>query len=255
MDKFAYKNFRELNYKVYIRAFNNFPIADWAVSAYQGFKENQANIVFFEDIEEVPTSKYNIVVTFIEETNKYLQRFGIDPKQAINIPKELRDYKWLKRDVQWTTMGFLKAHPDVFKFPLFVKPDGRAKEFVAGVVSKPELLPIYFNAINDETRVLTSSIIDIVSEYRTYIIDGQIRGCKWYLGDHLVFPDAAFIKEAVDTYKSAPAGYSMDFAVLKDGSTVLVECNDGWSLGNYGLDHTVYSKLLATRWREMFKNI
>jgi hypothetical protein len=55
--------------KVYIQAMNNFPIADWAVSAYLGFKEKQSNIIFFEDIEEVPASRNNIVVAFIEDTD------------------------------------------------------------------------------------------------------------------------------------------------------------------------------------------
>lgn len=243
-----------MNYKIYIQALNNFPVADWAVSAYQGFRDRGADIVFFEDIEEVPTSKYNIVVAFIEDTNKYFERFGIPPKKALNIPKELEGKKWLGRGIDRMSMGAFKENAHKLQFPLFVKPDGRAKEFVAGVVSKPELVPYFFKDVPDTSPLLLSTSIDIVSEYRCYIINGEIRGVKWYLGDHLVFPDGEFIKGAVAQYKSAPAGYSLDVGVLKDGSTVLIECNDGWSLGNYGLDPSVYAKLLATRWIEIFKS-
>ena len=62
-----------MTYKVYIQAQNNFPIADWAVSAYMGFRAKQSDIYFFEDINEVPISKYVILVASIENTNIYLK--------------------------------------------------------------------------------------------------------------------------------------------------------------------------------------
>jgi hypothetical protein len=43
----------------------------------------------------------------------------------------------------------------------------------------------------------------------------------------------------------------MDFGVLEDGSTVLVECNDGWSIGNYGLCHLKYYQMLKDRWLQI----
>lgn len=59
------------------------------------------------------------------------------------------------------------------------------------------------------------------------------------------------VDAAVIDYKSAPAGYALDFGVTRDGRTLLVEINDGYALGCYGLQHNLYAKLLEARWAEM----
>ena len=55
---------------VYIQAANKFPFDDWACDAYLGWRDNGANIKLYEDIEDVPTNKYSIVVGCIEDTMK-----------------------------------------------------------------------------------------------------------------------------------------------------------------------------------------
>jgi len=237
-----------MNYKVYIQSVNNFPISDWAVSAYLGFKEKQMNIVFFEDIEEVPVSKFNIVVAYIEDTNKYLAKLGLGPKIALNIPDEL--LKYAGREVRYMTMGEFKKET---KVPIFVKPNRRSKEFVAGVIRKLSSKTIFFDEVEDDTPVLVSEVVDFVSEYRGYVINGELKGIKHYLGDFRVFPDMKVVDAAIADYTTQTAGYSIDFGITSDGRTLLIECNDGWSLGNYGLDDTTYSTLLTKRWLEMMK--
>ena len=242
-----------MNYKIYIQSLNNFPIADWAVSAYQGFRDKQANIIFFEDIEEVPVSKANIVVAFIEDTNKYLEKLGLPPKQALNIPWQLKREAYLKRRIESCTMRIVIENNTSEHWPLFIKPDGKAKEFVAGVVKNQRDATLYFNNIPLDTKILCSEVVDFVSEYRCYIINGVLKGMKHYLGDPFLVPNKDKVLQMIADYTEAPAGYSLDVGILSTGETVLVECNDGWSLGNYGLDHSIYSTLLATRWREMIK--
>jgi len=238
-----------MTYKVYIQSVNNFPISDWAVSAYLGFKEKQMNIIFFEDIEEVPVSKFNIVVAYIEDTNKYLAKLGLGPKTALNIPDEL--LKYAGREVRYMTMGEFKKET---KVPIFVKPNRRSKEFGAGVITKLSSKTIFFDEVEDDTPVLVSEVVDFVSEYRGYVINRELKGIKHYLGDFRVFPDMKIVDAAIADYKTQTAGYSIDFGITSDGRTLLVECNDGFSLGNYGLEDTTYSTLLTRRWLEMMKN-
>ena len=64
-------------------------------------------------------------------------------------------------------------------------------------------------------------------------------------------PDPGVIKRAVRDYKTAPAGYSLDFGVTDTDKTLLIEVNDGYALGSYGLFHVDYAKLLAARWAEL----
>ena len=238
-----------MNYKIYIQAFNNFPIADWAVDAYLGFKQKQADIYFFENIEEVPVSKNVILVAFIEDTNKYLNKLGLPPKHALNIPVELM--KYAGREIRYMSMKEFKQDR---KLPIFVKPNRRSKEFGAGVITKEESRQMFFNDVTDDTPVLVSDVVDFVSEYRGYVIDKELKGIKHYLGDFRIFPDIGIIDQAIKDYTTQPVGYSIDFGVTGDGRTLLVECNDGWSLGNYGLDHVTYSTLLARRWLQLIQN-
>lgn len=253
-----------MNYKIYIQSLNNFPIADWAVSAYMGFREKQANIVFFEDIEEVPPSPQNIVVAFIEDTNKYFAKLELPPKKAINIPPKLEP--WAKRRIARTTMKELRGNK--INFPVFVKPDRYAKEFVAGVVKDRKSVDLFFKDIKDETPILLSSVVEFTTEWRAYVIDGKIKGFKNYIGDFFEMPDQKWVRDTITHYQEigAPSAYAIDFGVaytgqvsevgmgrLRHKETQLIEVNDGWSLGNYGLSDVTYSTLLATRWREIMR--
>ena len=62
------------------------------------------------------------------------------------------------------------------------------------------------------------------------------------------------IAQAIRSLESAgesTAGYALDFGVLADGRTALVEWNDGFSLGSYGLEGGLYTELILARWCEL----
>jgi hypothetical protein len=244
-----------MNYKIYIESLNNFPAQEHGVSALMGFRARQADIILFEDIEEVPVRKENIVVACIETTNKYFEKLGLTPKMALNIPHEIQ--KYADRNITRSNMGGLRHAVSIGarEFPFFIKGNGRAKHFVPGVVKTKDNFNLFFNDVSDLEPVLVSEVVDFVSEYRTYICKGEVLGIKHYLGDIWKFPNPQTILSAIGDYKPAPEGYSMDFGITEDGRTLLVECNDGWSLGNYGLEDNKYCKLLSARWLELMKTI
>lgn len=233
--------------KVFIQSLNNVPTDDWGFAAYLGFRQRQMDIIFYEDIMEVPNSRENIVVGCIEDTKKFWERLNISIPEPLNIPISLQPY--CDRNVLYTSVG--KVRNDI-KYPFFIKPYN-LKEFVPGVVKNDWEMNAFYNLPID-TPVMISEVVDFVSEYRTFVCDAQILGVKHYLGDHTVFPDGNIIKEMIATYTDAPSAYSLDVGVTKEGKTLLVECNDGWSLGNYGLDGIPYTKLLCKRWLEILKN-
>jgi hypothetical protein len=66
--------------------------------------------------------------------------------------------------------------------------------------------------------------------------------------------DEAVITWAIRSLDSAgesTAGYALDLGVLTDGRTALVEWNDGYSLGSYGLESGLYAELIMARWCEL----
>jgi hypothetical protein len=74
---------------------------------------------------------------------------------------------------------------------------------------------------------------------------------RHYRGDWRLRPDPATIEKAVRNFSSAPAGYAIDFGLTDKGETLLIEVNDGYSLGCYGLLYLDYAKLLSARWAEL----
>lgn len=48
-------------------------------------------------------------------------------------------------------------------------------------------------------------------------------------------------------------GYGIDFGVLLNGETALVEWNDCTALGNYGLEPEAYTNLFLARWEQILK--
>lgn len=251
-----------MEHKIYIQSFEGWPIADWAVSAYQGFLEKDAKIILFEDIEEVPKARNNLVVAYIQDTRKYFKKLGIVINEEFSYPPELE--KYYDRKIWKSTLKEFRLD---IKVPVFVKP-AFTKDFVAGVITKKETVAFNFkdkpnpsygdkpdpNFVPEDTMMILSDAIDFISEYRCYIIDGELKGIKHYLGDMRVFPDTKVIDAAIADFTTQPAGYAMDFGVTRDGKTLVIECNDAWGLGNYGLADATYAKLLATRWREIMKN-
>lgn len=241
------------NIKAYIKSCNGIPTDDWGYAAYIGFSQKQVNIIFYEDIEEVPATKFNIVVGPIEDTISYWKRIGVETPPALNIPYSLNAHtgrKWMEMSMAYLRMYSFGALPEK---GFFIK-SKELKKFIPGLVRNSGELGMFFKDVPDETVLIISDIVDFVSEYRCFIIDGEIKGVKHYLGDMLVFPDGKVIKDMVKDYHDAPIAYSLDVGVLSNGQTVLVECNDGWSLGNYGLDGTTYTNLLTKRWFEITKN-
>ncbi len=80
---------------------------------------------------------------------------------------------------------------------------------------------------------------------------GELLAIKNYAGDPFIAPQKSFVYDAINKYQSAPAGYSLDVAVLRDGRNIVVEINDGYSLGVYGINPVLYAKLLSARFSEL----
>lgn len=228
---------------IYIQKDNGEFIGEFAYNAWVGFKWNNERIEFFEDIETVPEG--SMIVGRIDVTIQYLKRVGVTVPLPMNIPKELEGYSG--REINITTLGEFKLDTTV---PIFVKPYSILKLFDGGVLTQNSTKRLLFD-YPDDTLLMTSEVVEIDSEYRVFILNKEILGIKHYLGDSSVFPNIDVIKSTIKDFKSSPVGYTLDFGITKDRGTILIEANDGWSIGSYGLDPLLYVRLLKRRWLEM----
>ncbi|OBS08975.1 hypothetical protein Thpro_022092 [Acidihalobacter prosperus] len=115
-----------------------------------------------------------------------------------------------------------------------------------------------------------------LSEYRAYILDGDLAGFAQY-GEgpdwDLCEPLLAQLRTMIRTWTDAPAAYALDVAVVVNerletlcdngcsygtvlnGSLALVEVNDGWATGYYrdAITPRKYAAWLNARWMELIR--
>jgi hypothetical protein len=73
-----------------------------------------------------------------------------------------------------------------------------------------------------------------------------------YKGDWRAHFDPAVVEAALAAYlPTAPASFALDVGLAATGATLVVEVNDGHSLGAYGLMPLAYAKFLSARWAQM----
>lgn len=200
-----------------------------------------------DDIGTLQIRKDTPVFGGITAVRYALAQMGIKPPEPLDIPVEL--IKYTGRDIQFNTLGYFMKNG---KFPLFVKPR-KAKLFVGMIVSSPDELS-YLSQVDlagDEQDLIASSVVRFVSEFRVFVANGEIYDCRKYSGTWDAVPDFSFIENTIKNYKSAPAGYTIDFGVTDSGKTLLVEANDGYSFGSYGLNPTAYLEISIARWNQM----
>lgn len=243
--------------KTFIKTVDGDFFDDWAFAAYVGFKNRgfikDKSLFFYEDIMEVPAKKTNIVVGPIEDSVIYFERLGVDVPEPLNIPESLRSVKYLGRTIHFTTLGVMRNSEIVA--PAFIKSHKKLKLFPSTVITNQFDLNLVTQGVSDDTAILYCTALHFESEYRCFVNKGKLVGIKHYLGDYTKFPDMRTIWECIKTYFDSPVSYTIDFAVTKEGLTRLIECNDAWSIGHYGLDEKVYTTLLVDRWMELMFGI
>jgi len=239
----------------FIQAANGIPATDPFYRAWEGFRKRGLRCELFEppQLEQrtLPLAKDTIVVGGVPVVEAAFTALGITVPVADNLPAALSKYRgrkvwtstWGELRAQYSTKGPLE--------PLWVKSLRRNK-------GSPSLAVYDADDINaastllDAHEVLVSEYVTFVSEWRCFVRHGQILDLCRYQGDVFRYPDAKVVKEAVaDHGHVAPAGYGIDFGVLTDGRTVLVEVNDGYSLNPYGLEAMEYAELLEARWLQL----
>ena len=239
----------------FIQAQNGVPAADSFFRAWDGFRKRGVRCELFEpkqlELGVLPLARDTLVAGGVPVVEAALTALGVPVPVADNLPACLAKYRG--RRVWPSTWGALRSEyarkgPTE---PLFVKPLRRNKGFPSVAVYGTDDLPDV-DRMPDGSEVLVAEYVTFVSEWRCFVRNGQVLDLCRYQGDVFRYPDPQVIRAALADYgRSAPAGYGIDFGVLTDGRTVLVEVNEGYSLNPYGLESMEYSELLEARWAQL----
>jgi hypothetical protein len=220
--------------------------------AWEAFNTMGYNATCFEekDIDNLNITKETPVFAGVTVFRKIIDKLGVNYAPFDCYPGVLKPY--YRRNIRKTTLGEVRFDFNKTATPVFVKPV-KPKEFTGCVLNSClDLIPIAKKP--DEMEVYVSDPIKIFSEFRVYVLEGEILGVKHYYGDWSYAPSKNFVENVVRNYHTAPVAYGIDIGIKdsdNDQYGFVVECNDGCNLGNYGLDSIHYGEMIVARWLEI----
>jgi len=237
--------------KFYVRHREQYPETEVMFYAQHGMWALNVNTVPFywvDDIDKFEDLGPTVgIAGWLGDVWRGLEKLGKPIPPPLDYPDELREF--LGRDVRKTTLAEVRQRVS----PIFVKPV-EGKKFTGFVWTGDSTSSRRVVTQHDETPVWVSDPIEIVAEYRSFILYETIIDCRLYKGDWSKAPDRKVVEAAWKRYKkAAPAACCLDWGVTAGGQTVLVEANDAFSFGHYGLPAISYARMLSARWYEMTK--
>lgn len=219
-------------------------------SAWKGFWDlgYECESYTWDQMDSLSLTKDTIVCGYIRSVRKALRLLDCPSPVENSIPEELKEFTG--RKIWESTLAEIRKYPP----PVFLKPLETQKLFT-GHVRGPEFKDLLRTCYcPDDTKILASEPVTFVSEYRGFVWEGKLVGWKHYAGDFRKMPDVSVVEAAIKQYKTSPIAYSIDFGLDIDNRSLLVEVNDAFALGSYGLESTLYAKMIEARWDEMVGN-
>jgi hypothetical protein len=235
--------------KFYIRHRDGFPETEVLDYSRRGFWLLGVETSTFESTEEISDigdlSPTVGVAGYIEDIHRALTKLGIPIPKSMDYPEELTDF--LGRSLRQMKLGEIRSRADSY----FIKPV-QHKLFNGMCWHNDEMSRRLLVTQADDIDVWVSDLVNFVSEYRAFILDGQVLDCRHYKGDWSKVPDRSIVEAAVQAMKGhSPIAYCLDWGVADDGRTLLVELNDAYAFGHYGLSPAIVALMLSARWHEM----
>ncbi|WP_310482950.1 ATP-grasp domain-containing protein [Chamaesiphon sp. VAR_48_metabat_403] len=215
--------------------------------AYYGFKLLGWEIIPFQSLTAIADFQPgDLVVGRILDINIALELSAVARPLPLDYPPELRQF--LGRKIWQSTIDDLVASS---QWGIFIKPATECKKFTGRAILNSQDLIKCGDLFDGSQLVWCAELVEFRSEWRCFVRYNKILGVHLYQGDWRLAGDPQVIEAAVAAYTSAPTGYAIDFGVTSTGETLVIEVNDGYALGNYGLPPIYYAQLLSARWAEL----
>ena len=196
-----------------------------------------------EDFDELNLnfSGEEIPIGTIDFVTKYMNKVcGFTKQNPIEIPVYLRTDEFLKREYQVVTWDKIPR-----KGVYFLKDASTLKHFSfcgdleffiqEDMFEKPKNWFDTSLRLDKNSKYIVSKAVRILSEYRVYVLDGEISAIAHYDGYPTVFPDAGVITKAVNLINLNEKwlkSYTIDVMVTHEGTSI-IEVHNFTSCGLY----------------------
>jgi hypothetical protein len=198
--------------------------------------------------EEVQSGKFNTLVKnnlFVGSVEFMKEVFSKIGKENVRVPKNSN------REHKVMTLGDAKEIAKSGQ-SIFIKPFD-IKLFTGFILD--QMVHTSISDVPDDTNVMVYDVFSskIKSEFRCYIHNNRVVDVRNYSGDLFCCPNEEYLKGIIDINKDFPISYTIDIGVLENGDNVVIEYNDMWAIGNYGIPNELYLRLLRDRYFEIVK--
>ena len=225
-------------------------------NAMYGFMEMGARIERYHKLQDIydRVKREDIVLDYIDQCNTVFNKFGVSP-YIPDYPEVLSEF--LGRKIWHDSMNKFSCDEKKWSAGYFVKPV-KEKTFTGHVIrSISDLMGCGSHC--EDYEILVSDALDIAAEWRVFILYDRILDVRPY---RMILDSNSyrhhFDPEILDQMVSAftnwedrPMACSMDICCTKDSRTLLVEMNDAYALGCYGLNSVMYARFISARWSQL----
>ena len=176
-----------------------------------------------------------IPIGSVEFVLAWFKVIGIKNVKPLNIPKEL--WHFCDREI---AIGHTKDFNGVYML--------KDLEVIKSEYNDCVKLNNNIYYPEDKEFFLSEWLNDVISEWRVFVFNGEIKDIKCYSGDFWKLPDKDYIEKIVKEYNNP--SYTLDVMVTPN-KTEILELHDFFSCGLYGFEDTI----LPLMWKRSIKNI
>ena len=199
--------------------------------------------------EEVQSGKFNLLIKnnlFVGSVEFMKEVFSKVGKEDVRVSQNSN------REHKVMTLGDIKKIVKDTGVSYFIKPFD-IKLFTGFILD--QMIYSSISDVPDNTMVMVYEVFKshIKSEFRCYIHRDKVVDIRNYSGDLFCSPSEEYLTSVINSNKEFPIAYTIDIGVLENGENVVVEYNDMWAIGNYGMSNDDYLKLLKARYFEIVK--
>jgi hypothetical protein len=204
----------------------------------------------------LPLTQTDMVVGTVDAVTGALKQFKKTIPFANTYPNSLSGF--YGRSMEKSTLSDIRSRMVLgMCSATFIKPADNHKTFT-GFVARSDVDLYRIASLSGRTPIWAVEPVQFLSEYRYYVNKGCIVHSAHYDGNPDIQPDADVVQNIIDTlsgaYDHTPTAYAVDIGVLTTNNTVVVEVNEGYSLGAYhNPPAALYFDLLQTRWLQLMR--
>jgi hypothetical protein len=226
---------------------------------YDGYLALGFQVQFFTETELYTNrnliTKDDIFGGHVSICRQIWKNIGVNEPCIPNYPEELKEYfgRFI-RCMKLKDFRKILQENENFGKTYFVKPVTNKLFTGFTCVTEQELSRL---DCSNNADVYVSSYINFGAEFRAYVYNGKVVDCFRYWGNNwrIQVPHED-IEKMVSLLTVESMFYSLDVGMDNDtGKILLVEVNDGYALGNYGLSPVDYAKMTTDRCRQIVNGI